>query len=104
MIQSNNSLEIIPITDPEHLARLREQAEKFERNWDWVEAHADEVYSHRGKFICVAGQELFVGDTQADVVARAKAAHPEDTGRVTRYIPIEKGPRINANGRLVAVV
>jgi hypothetical protein len=104
MVQPNDSLEITPITDPGHLAVLREQAVRFERNWDWIEAHAGEVYSHRGKFICVAGEELFVGETQADVVTRAKAAHPEDTGRVTRYIPVEKGPRVYANGRLVALV
>src|SRR6266508_1184460 len=96
MIQPNNPLEITTITDPGHLALLREQAKHFERNWDWIEAHAAEVYSHRGKYICVAGQELFVGDTQADVVTRAKVAHPEDIGRVTRYIPVERGERIYA--------
>jgi hypothetical protein len=104
MVQPNNPLEITTITDPAHLALLREQAKHFERNWDWIEAHAAEVYSHRGKFICVAGQELFVADTLADILKWATNAHPEDNGPVTRYIPIEKGPRIYANGRIVAVV
>ena len=68
----------------------------MERQWQWLEAHATEVYSQRGKIICIAGQELFVGDTVEDVVARAKAAHPDDEGMFTRIIPRERGARIYA--------
>lgn len=83
-------------TDPVENAKARESRDRFERNWDWLEDHATEVYSHRGKFLCIAGQELFVGDAVEDVIARATAAHPEDTGRFTRYIPKERLPRIYA--------
>ncbi len=82
--------------DPAELARAQARGEQFERNWAWLEAHAAEVYSHRGKFICIAGQELFVGDTVEEVLTRAQAAHPEDDGRFTRYIPRERGPRVYA--------
>jgi hypothetical protein len=81
------------VTDPVEIAEANAQREQAERNCDWLEAHASEVYSHRGKIICIAGQELFVGDTVEEVVARAKAAHPEDKGLFTRIIPKERGPR-----------
>jgi hypothetical protein len=87
---------IVEDLSAEERAKIRARRERFERNWAWLEAHASEVYSHRGKFICIAGQELFVGDAVEDVIARAKAAHPEDDGRFTRYIPKERGPRIYA--------
>ena len=62
-----------------------------------LESHAAEVYAHRGKFICVAGQQLFVGDTAEEVLAQAQAAHPEDGGRFTRYIPVNRADRIYAH-------
>jgi hypothetical protein len=96
MSDATPKVEIYEITDPVEVAKAEAQHERFERNWDWLEAHASEVYSHRGKFICIAGQDLFVGDSIQDVVARAKAAHPDDDGRLTRYIPKERGPRIYA--------
>jgi hypothetical protein len=83
-------------TDPAVCADVARRMDLFERNWDWLEAHASEVYCHRGKFLCISGQELFVGDTVAEVPEAAKAAHPNDDGRFTRYIPMEKGPRIYA--------
>lgn len=83
-------------TDPAICADFARRMDRFERNLDWLEAHAGEVYSHRGKYICIAGQELFVGDTVEEVLEMAKASHPDDDGRFTRYIPKEKGPRIYA--------
>jgi hypothetical protein len=104
MTVSNNAFEIETISDPAEIEAMRVQMERFDRNWDWITAHAAEVYSHRGKYICVAGQELFVADSLEEVLAWANAAHPEDNGRVTRRIPIERGERIYANGRIVATV
>ena len=86
------------VLDPVELAIARVQDERFERNWSWFEAHAQAIYSDfRGKCLCVAGQELFVADTVEEVLAQAKAAHPDDDGRLTRYIPKEKAHRIYAN-------
>ena len=82
------------VTDPEEIAQARAQWERYDRNWAWLEAHAKEVYTHRGKFICIAGQELFVADTVEEVLAWARAAHPEDNGRFTLYIPETRAARI----------
>lgn len=92
------------VTDPVEIAEANARFEQFERNSDWLEAHASEVYSHRGKYVCIAGQELFVGEELDDVLARAKAAHPEDQGLFTRYIPKERGPRIYDYRRIVESV
>jgi hypothetical protein len=86
------------VTDPEELAKARAQGARFDRNAAWLQAHATEVYTrHRGKCICIAGEELFVADTSEEAIARATAAHPEDDGRFFRYIPRERLARIYAN-------
>lgn len=88
------------MTDAEELTKARAQDERFERNWVWFETHAAEIYrQHRGKCLCVAGQELFVADTPEQVLALATAAHPKDDGRFTRYIPKERTGRIYAHRR-----
>ena len=85
------------VTDPVRIAQARVEFAQFKRNNDWLEAHASEVYSHRGRYICIAGQELFVGDSVEDVLTRAKAAHPEDKGFFLSHIPKDRGrPRIYA--------
>ena len=87
------------VTDPIEIANAQVQFARFDRNVSWMEAHAQEVYSHRGKVVCIAGQELFVGDDLKEVVARANAAHPDDDGYFTRIIPLEKALRIYAHRR-----
>jgi hypothetical protein len=83
------------LTDPVELAKARAQDERFARNWAWFESHASEIYaSHRGKCVCIAGEEIFVADTAEEVLASAMAAHPEDDGRFTRIIPREKVTRV----------
>ena len=65
-----------------------------------VQAHAASAYSqHRGKHICIAGEELFTGDTAEEALALARAAYPEDDGRILRYIPRQRVPRVYANPR-----
>lgn len=95
---------ITEVTDPIEIAKAREQRERFDRNVAWLEEHADEVYSHRGKVICIAAQELFVADTSEAVIALARAAHPDDNGRLTRIIPKEKAARIYDNKWLMASI
>jgi hypothetical protein len=85
------------VTDAEQLARARRQREQFDRNSAWLQAHIVEVYAaHRGKCICIAGEELFVAATTKEAIAQATAAHPDDEGWFTRYIPKEKVARIYA--------
>jgi hypothetical protein len=83
--------------DPIKNAEARLQMEQFKRNLDWLQAHAKEAYSHRGKYICIAGQELFVGDTAEEVLARAKAAHPDDWGMHTQFVRKDRGEWIYAS-------
>ncbi len=86
------------VTDPVEIAQAQALWAQAERNSDWLQAHVPEIYgNYRGKYIVVAGAELFVGDTVEEAVAQAKAAHPGDNGRLTRYIPPKKMARIYAN-------
>jgi hypothetical protein len=93
------------VTDPGMIAQARAQRERFDRNWAWFEANAAEIYKrHRGRFLAVAGQELFVADTVEEALAQARAAHPVDDGLFTRYIPRERMLRIYAHQRALAPV
>jgi hypothetical protein len=86
------------VTDPAELAAARERRAYFDRNAAWLQSHAAEVYpNNRGKFICIAGEELFVADTPEQVFAIATTAHPDDQGPFVHYIPKEKIPRIYAH-------
>ena len=86
------------MTDAEELAKARAQREQFDRNSVWLQAHVTEIYTrYRGKCICVAGEELFVGDTPEKALALAMAAHPEDNGSFLRYIPRQKLDRVYAH-------
>ena len=88
------------VTDPAEIASARAQRERSDRNAAFLETHAKEVYTrHRGKCVCVAGEELFVADTPEEAMALAKSAHPEDDGSFMRYIPREKLARIYAHRR-----
>lgn len=98
MTEDRNSIVMELLTDATELADARVRREQFDRNAAWLLAHASEIYpKHRGKCICIAGQELFVADTAGEAVARATAAHPNDKGRFVHYIPKEKTPRVYAH-------
>ncbi len=84
-------IEMIEVTDPQEIADANRRREQFDRNSAWLQSHFAEVYTpeNRGKVICIAGQEAFVGDDVLEVVARAKSAHPDDGGYFTRRLPRE---------------
>jgi hypothetical protein len=86
------------VTDPKELAQARARDARFARNSAWLQAHVTEIYTqYRGKCICVAGEELFVADTPAEVLTQARAAHPAEDGSILiRYIPRQKVARIYA--------
>jgi len=98
MTVKQSSIIMEEVTDPVELQKAREQDERFERNWAWFEAHAAESYvQHRGKCICIAGEELFVAATPEEALALAVSAHPNDDGRFTLLIPQEKIARSYAD-------
>jgi hypothetical protein len=88
------------VTDPVELAKARAQREKFDRNSAWLQAHAHEIFSnpaHRGKFLVISGEELFVADTVEQAIDLADNAHPQDDGSFIHYLPKENVPRIYAH-------
>lgn len=101
MIKANEILSVTmeEITDPVELAKARARREQSDRNWNWLKAHPEVYDANRGKVICIAGQEVFAAEAAEEAVALAKAAHPEDKGSFTLYIPKEKLLRIYANQR-----
>jgi hypothetical protein len=85
------------VTDPREIAEGQIRRESLERNLAWFQEHASEIYrTHRGKCICIAGQQLFVADSPNEVLELARTAHPKDEGRFTHYVPPEKVDRIYA--------
>ena len=98
-MENQNRVAMEEVTDPNENAAAQARRERFERNSVWLQCHAAEVYAHhRGKCICVAGEELFVACSPEEVIAKARAAHPEDNGSIlARYIPLEKIARVYAN-------
>lgn len=100
MADQQPSIIMEEVTDPEELARSQAWRARADRNAAWLQAHAAEIYPHyRGKFVCIAGEELFVGDTASEVLALARAAHPKDDAFFLRYIPRDKVARIYADRR-----
>jgi hypothetical protein len=88
------------VTDPDEIAAARAQRKRFDRNSAWLQAHSQEIYArHRGKCVCVAGEEAFVADTPEGAMALAQAAHPDDDGCFVQYIPRERYARIYAHRR-----
>lgn len=93
------------VTDPQEIAEAQAQMEQTRRNSAWLHEHAHEIYTrHRGKFIAIAGEELFVGDTPEEAIALAKAAHPEDKGLLSQYIYPRKMARVYGNQRRMAIL
>ena len=76
------------VTDPVEIAEAQRRREQFDRNSAWLQSHVVEVYTpaNRGKIVCIAGQEAFFGDDVLEVVARARAAYPDDGGYFTERI------------------
>jgi len=87
-----------PPTTPQERAEALAVAEEFRKNAEWFGTQAKEIRdAHTGKFICVAGRELFVGDDPVEVVARAKAAHPTAGGFFSLRLSTHRGPKIYAH-------
>jgi hypothetical protein len=53
---------------------------------------------HRGRWIAVSEEEIFVAESAAEAERLAKERHPSDTPHV-QFIPLEKVERIYANQR-----
>jgi hypothetical protein len=80
--------------NPAELARLAAEHEEFCRNQAWLEQHQEEVEGQAlGQFLVVAGLQAFIAEKVQDAVAKARAAHPNETGMLIKYVPPRKPPR-----------
>lgn len=90
---------------PAELAAFRAQGQRIRRNAEWLQAHTATVYdATAGKYICIAGCQLFVADTAQEARALALTAHPDDDGYLLQYITKEKGPRLYGHSRPMVVL
>jgi hypothetical protein len=81
MLQPHTIVQIDDVVDPEEIRAAQARWAAFDRNSDWLQANIAEVYgNHRGKHICIAGQEVFAADSVNEAIVRATAAHPGDEG------------------------
>lgn len=88
------------VTDAAEIARCRAQDERAQRNSAWLQSHwADLLPRARGQHLAVAGEEAFLADTPEQAWAMARAAHPEDDGAFSQYVPPGQGPRLYAGRR-----
>jgi hypothetical protein len=82
-------------TDPVERAGLRHGAEQYRLNSDWLQAHwADLLPAAEGRYVAVAGRQAFVGESAAEALDQAKAAHPDDAGMLVEYVRPTTGPRV----------
>jgi hypothetical protein len=80
---------------------LARSFEQFKHNLNWFREHATELdvfNRYRGKYIAVAGGELFVGDSASEAFRLAKEKYPDDSPH-RRYIPKTKARHIHAHQR-----
>jgi hypothetical protein len=90
-----SQIRIEEVNDPLEAERFREHRDRARRNWEWLEAHQQELLPQAfGKFLAVAGQQAFVAETLHDALAWVRANHPEDTGHIVEYVWPRNGPRI----------
>lgn len=81
-------LDVVEVTDPAELERDRRRREQFDRNFAWHQAHLAEIYrdENRGKYFCIAGEELFLSESYKEAIAMAARAHSEDEGPFFRRV------------------
>ncbi len=93
MIQEQSqALVMVEVTDPDEIAKIKAQRERGRKNSDWLQAHVPQVYAqHRGKCICVAGEELFVADTAPEVLAMVRQG---SSGRRWAFAKVHSGERM----------
>jgi len=99
-VERSSAIVMEEVTDPAAVSEARIRRAQLDRNVAWFRTHATEVYEkNRGKFICVAGEQVFADETSEEARALAAAAHPGDEGSFVLYIPKEKMARVYADQR-----
>jgi hypothetical protein len=67
--------------DPAERTAFAARHEKFLRNMTWFEQNLADIRTrYGGRFVCVAGGQVFVADSAREAVALAHTAHPDERG------------------------
>ena len=84
---------------PDELALTRLRRATFQKNMAWASANAEEITrTCRGRFICVAGEHLFVANSPKQAHTLALAAYPtEHDATYSCFVPAKDRPKIYAN-------
>ncbi len=86
----------VEVSEQERAANILAQ-KQFHLNMQWWNERVAELEPlHRGRFVCVAAQELFVGDNAKEVIDRATAAHPNLGGFVSFRVSAFQHLRISS--------
>lgn len=94
---SEAKITIEEVTDPNEIARTKEQDDRHRKNSEWLESHWDDVLPEaRGKYVAVSGEETFIAETPEAAWSWAENTHPDDNGAIVRYVRTEEGPRVHA--------
>lgn len=94
-METEPSLVMEIVTDSKRLESDCRRRARAEANYRWLADHAEQIRATcRGKCVCIAGKELFVGDTPEQALVAARAGHPEDDGIVLHYVPKTKTIRV----------
>jgi hypothetical protein len=93
MIQSKHGpqVTVVEITDPDRVARHRQQDERHRRNLQWLQAHWNDLPESRGRYVAVADEQPFVADTAEIAWDWARSQHPDDDGAIVMLVPRERG-------------
>lgn len=68
----------------------KRKAQEVAADGNWLSEHSAEIWEqHKGKYIAVVEQTLFVGDTWEEAISKAKGRCPEREPLV-RHIPYKR--------------
>ena len=74
---NENPVALERVTNPAMSEQTRAHSEQLKRNLDWLNARWDDLLARdRGRYVAVAGQELFLADTYQKAMELARAAPP----------------------------
>lgn len=95
--QGDPQVTVQEITDPETIARHRQQDERHRCNLQWLQEHWKDLPESPGRYVAVANQQAFVADTSEGAWEWARSQHPEDDGAIVMFVSREKGWRLYAH-------
>ncbi|MEX2214057.1 MAG: hypothetical protein WD768_08020 [Phycisphaeraceae bacterium] len=82
---------ITEVTDPEEIRQADELRAAYDRNREWYHSHQREIVDqHKGKYVAVANEKLFVAATTEELFALIDTTFPRATGIYSTYVPRQR--------------